>query len=97
MINSNYTIITTCPFCGKKQKIHVNSTDYVNWQNGELAQNAFPYLSADAREALISGICSNCWDNMFSAIEVDNGEDFDWDYNEDEGFDPYEGYYTWDC
>ena len=24
-------------------------------------------------------------------------DDFDWGYNEDEGFDPYEGCYTWDC
>ena len=25
-------------------------------------------------------------------------EDYsDWDYNEDEGFDPYLGQYTWDC
>ena len=29
----------------------------------------------------------------------DEGEDFDydWGYNEDEGFDPYAGCYTWDC
>lgn len=24
-------------------------------------------------------------------------EDSDWGYNEDEGFDPYEGCYTYDC
>jgi len=24
-------------------------------------------------------------------------DDNDWDYNEDEGFDPYEGGYTYDC
>ena len=23
--------------------------------------------------------------------------DYDWGYNEDEGFDPYAGCYTWDC
>ena len=23
--------------------------------------------------------------------------DYDWGYNEDEGFDPYMGEYTWDC
>ena len=29
----------------------------------------------------------------------DEGEDIDyeWGYNEDEGFDPYAGCYTWDC
>ena len=29
--------------------------------------------------------------------EEDFDDDFDWGYNEDEGFDPYEGCYTWDC
>lgn len=28
--------------------------------------------------------------------EVDDC-DYDWGYNEDEGFDPYAGCYTWDC
>lgn len=31
------------------------------------------------------------------AYEVDEYEDDDWGYNEDEGFDPYEGGYTFDC
>jgi hypothetical protein len=26
-----------------------------------------------------------------------DGDDYDWGYNEDEGFDPYAGCYTWDC
>jgi hypothetical protein len=39
--------------------------DYLDWQNGVLAQVAFPYLSANEREALISGICPTCWEKMF--------------------------------
>lgn len=27
----------------------------------------------------------------------DDEDDCDWGYNEDEGFDPYEGCYSWDC
>lgn len=27
----------------------------------------------------------------------DDGSYDDWGYNEDEGFDPYLGEYTWDC
>lgn len=32
-----------------------------------------------------------------SEDEFDEDYDYDWGYNEDEGFDPYEGCYTWDC
>lgn len=33
-------------------------------------------------------------------VEYDDEDyfnDYDWGYNEDEGFDPYAGCYTWDC
>ena len=33
--------------------------------------------------------------NGFEQDEFD--DDVDWGYNEDEGFDPYEGCYSWDC
>ena len=59
------TIITACPFCGHANEIEVNEADYWDWQDGELAQNAFPYLSADEREMLISGICPKCWAKTF--------------------------------
>ena len=29
--------------------------------------------------------------------DEDDFDDLDWTYNEDEGFDPYLGEYTWDC
>ena len=69
------TIVTRCPFCGKAQFIAVNEADYWDWQEGELAQNAFPYLSADDREALISGICRDCWEEMFGSDEEPDEDD----------------------
>lgn len=63
--NKEITIVTRCPFCGKANFIEVNEMDYLDWSDGELAQVAFPYLSADEREMLISGICPTCWDKMF--------------------------------
>ena len=59
------TILTTCPICGKDHEINVEFADYLNWQNDTLVQDAFPYLSADEREMLISGICSSCWNKMW--------------------------------
>ena len=58
---NNIKIETVCLFCGKKQIVTVNSEDYDKWENGELIQKAFPYLSASDREALITGICDECW------------------------------------
>lgn len=106
-------VVTRCPFCGKGHEIEVNEIDYLDWQDGEHAQNAFSYLSANEREMLISGICPDCWDKMFgdgsqwkdihTADEIGEEEDFDDEYAEgfaadlDMGFDPYLGCYTDDC
>ena len=69
------TVVTCCPFCGKAHEIAVNEMDYLDWQDGKLAQDAFPYLSASDREMLISGICSSCWSGMFGTGEEEE-EDF---------------------
>lgn len=55
------TIRTTCPFCNKVQSITVNTQDYRRWKGGLLIQEAFPNLSADDREALMTGICPACF------------------------------------
>lgn len=54
-------LVNVCPFCGKSSRVWVNEIDYAQWKNGTLAQDAFPYLSPDEREILISGVCSSCW------------------------------------
>lgn len=58
-------VMTSCPFCGHADSVFVNEADYWDWQDGTRAQDAFPYLSADDRELLISGICYQCWHKMF--------------------------------
>ena len=59
-------VVTVCPICGGANYIAVNEMDYLDWQDGMLAQDAFPYLNADEREMLISGICPSCWSRMFA-------------------------------
>jgi hypothetical protein len=68
-------VVTSCPFCGHANEVEVNEMDYLDWQDGVLAQDAFPYLSANEREMLISGICPTCWDGMFGN-ELDHFENF---------------------
>lgn len=99
MINETTSIETRCPFCGKHTIITVEAVDFVSWMGGENAQNAFPYLSANEREALISGICPECWDKMFPPEEDEEPEEFDYDFADtycEIGFNPYLGAYDWD-
>ena len=51
----------TCPLCGKKQIVMVKCEDDDKWKNGGLIQTAVPYLTPSEREALITGICDDCW------------------------------------
>ena len=60
-----------CPMCGKTSTIKLDAkktklfgAGMKAYKNGALIQNAFPFLTADERELLISGICSKCWSAM---------------------------------
>lgn len=58
-----------CRCCKKDYKLYVYPEDIERYNNGELVQDVFPYLSRDMRELLISGMCPECWDKMFSNLE----------------------------
>ena len=72
-------VTTVCPFCGCANDVKVNEMDYLDWLDGKLVQDAFPYLPASDREMLISGICSTCWNLTFG-----DGEDEDEDEEDEE-------------
>ena len=66
MDNDKVTLSIPCVQCGVTHKVRVNLDDLEEWRNGDkLAQEAFPYLSAEKRELLISRICPDCWNNIF--------------------------------
>lgn len=70
------TIVTECPICHHANEIMVNEEDYFAWAfDGELVQNAFPYLTADEREMLISGICPKCWEKTFGNSDEEEDDD----------------------
>ena len=68
-------VVTRCPLCGRGNEVEVNEADYWDWDDGVNAAVAFPYLSPNEREMLISGICPKCWDNMLPP-EPEEEEDF---------------------
>lgn len=58
-------ITRICPFCGEKMGLWVDREQLTTWAGGVPVQKAFPDLSAEEREFIISGICENCWEKMF--------------------------------
>jgi hypothetical protein len=59
------TICVECPSCNKVSEVIAPVDGFRRWQAGEFIQDALPELSAEEREILISGICPECWDEMF--------------------------------
>lgn len=62
-----------CVMSGRAVRVVVKSVDLARYKAGDFVQDCFPYLKADAREFLISGISSDAWTEMFPAEGEDDG------------------------
>lgn len=51
-----------CPFCGIAAEMLVDSEALAKYASGAFVQTAFPEMSAENREMLISGTHPSCWD-----------------------------------
>lgn len=60
------TIGVACCVCRKEHHIEAPTEAIHAWLKGTLVQDALPMLSPDDREMLVSGICSECFDKLFS-------------------------------
>lgn len=58
-------ICVECPRCNQMSEVSAPVDGYRRWQEGAFIQDALPDLTADEREILISGICTECWKNIF--------------------------------
>ncbi len=58
------TIVKSCRFCKGEHEVNVWINDLERIEQGEHIQDVMPYLSADDRELLISGVCGKCFDEM---------------------------------
>lgn len=64
-----------CPNCGAYKTLLVNKNAYRAWRHGEmLIQDAFPELSKEDRERLITGICPKCWKELFGDEDEEDDE-----------------------
>jgi hypothetical protein len=58
-----------CTVCGKYEVWSLNRQAVESWQGGEYIQNAFPDMSIEDRELLISGTHPACWTKLFGEEE----------------------------
>jgi hypothetical protein len=62
-------ITKRCYHCGEEGALTMPREEGLRgieaYKNGEFAQDAFPFLSADEREQIISGTHPKCWAEMF--------------------------------
>ncbi len=73
-----------CIVCGKSATVQVTEEGLHRWNMGQLAQNAFPHMSDDEREMLITGTHPECWEKLFPPEEEEpeeeeaEGDDLTW-------------------
>lgn len=58
--------INTCIHCSEQNKIKLDKEPFEKWKyQGQYVQHAFPHLSIDDRELLVSGTHPKCWNEIF--------------------------------
>jgi len=67
MAKTRMTFQRVSPVTGEKNTMtmEVDQDDLNRWMQGELIQNAMPYLTPDEREFLMTGILPEEWEQMF--------------------------------
>lgn len=62
-MKQQYKVHRTCPICKKVQAVEFkNKYDYRAYVEDGYTQ--FMYLGSSAREALKTGLCDKCWDDL---------------------------------
>jgi hypothetical protein len=65
-----------CPECHIMHSVKVKYNDLIKYMNTPSANvvSSFPYLNKDDCEMIISGICNNCWNWLFSNEDITKAE-----------------------
>lgn len=57
-----------CPMCDKVEIVTVDAERYQAWKDGMLIQDAFPGMSDETRELLMTGMCVKCWNAAWEDV-----------------------------
>jgi hypothetical protein len=68
---SAHVIVNTAPCigCGHSTQLTLLRSEVDQYRKGAFVQDAFPFMTADERELIVSGTHPACWRRLF-------GEDF---------------------
>lgn len=71
------SIVEDCKICGKSVTISLTPDQYIRyemWKSGKIThiQDALPDVPADQREMFISGVCGECWNDLFGDEEEED-------------------------
>ena len=66
---NKYYRVQPCINCGASHDFSVDINAYTAWQDSTLIQNAFPDLTIDQRETLMTGRCATCQDLPYNGQE----------------------------
>lgn len=58
-----------CPLCGTKSSVRITNDELAQYEGGALLHDAFSRLSDTDRETLLTGICYDCQNSVFSEEE----------------------------
>ncbi len=70
-------IVRTSPFTGeiRERDLPITQEQLDAWKSGVLIQDAFPQLSASAREFILSGMTDEEWDELFGDEPEDEDDE----------------------
>lgn len=60
-----------CELCKVAEEVELDLRAYQAWRAGMHAQDAFPDMTADEREVLISGTHPKCWSILMGDADSD--------------------------
>ena len=60
-----YNFKMNCIKCKSEHAVALKGSDLFQFNQGKYIQDAFPYISEGLREMMMSGICDNCFQEMF--------------------------------
>ena len=77
-------IVRTSPVSGITRSLEIPCTEeqMANYMNGALSQVAFPNLTADEREYILTGITKDEWNALFSEPERTTPDELDGESDE---------------